>query len=171
MIVLLTGGSGCGKSTYAEKIIAAMPKEKRAYIATMQVYDEESVRRVARHRAQRADKGFFTIECEKELASARIEDGSVVLLEDLVNLVANEMFDGGDVSRIIPALDDLAARCRHLVMVTNDVFSDGEVYSESTQEYLRVLAGINAHAAAIADCVCEVVYAIPVLLKGELPCL
>ncbi|MBQ8620132.1 MAG: bifunctional adenosylcobinamide kinase/adenosylcobinamide-phosphate guanylyltransferase [Clostridia bacterium] len=171
MTILLTGGSGCGKSTYAEKIIAAMPKEKRAYIATMQVYDEESVRRVARHRAQRADKGFFTIECEKELASARIEDGSVVLLEDLVNLVANEMFDGGDVSRIIPALDDLAARCRHLVMVTNDVFSDGEVYSESTQEYLRVLAGINAHAAAIADCVCEVVYAIPVLLKGELPCL
>ena len=170
MTILLTGGSGCGKSTYAEKIIAAMPKEKRAYIATMQVYDEESVRRVARHRAQRADKGFFTIECEKELASARIEDGSVVLLEDLVNLVANEMFDGGDVSRIIPALDDLAARCRHLVMVTNDVFSDGEVYSESTQEYLRVLAGINAHAAAIADCVCEVVYAIPVLLKGELPC-
>ena len=170
MIVLFTGGSGCGKSTYAERIIAAMPKEKRAYIATMQVCDEESVRRVARHRAQRADKGFVTVECEKDLASAGIEDGSVVLLEDLVNLVANEMFDGGDVSRIIPALDDLAARCRHLVMVTNDVFSDGEVYGESTQEYLRVLAGVNAHAAAIADCVCEVVYAIPVLLKGELPC-
>ena len=170
MIVLFTGGSGCGKSTYAERIIAAMPKEKRAYIATMQVCDEESVRRVARHRAQRADKGFVTVECEKDLASAGIEDGSVVLLEDLVNLVANEMFDGGDVSRIIPALDGLAARCRHLVMVTNDVFSDGEVYGESTQEYLRVLAGVNAHAAAIADCVCEVVYAIPVLLKGELPC-
>ena len=170
MIILLTGGSGCGKSTYAERIVAAMLKEKRVYVATMQVYDEESVRRVARHRAQRADKGFTTIECEKDLASAGIDNGSIVLLEDLVNLVANEMFDGGDVSRIIPALDDLAARCRHLVMVTNDVFSDGEAYAESTQEYLRMLAAVNAHAAEIADCVAEIVYSIPVVLKGELPC-
>ena len=170
MIILLTGGSGCGKSTFAEKIVATLPKEKRVYIATMQVYDEESVRRVERHRAQRADKGFKTIECEKDLASAGIEDGSVVLLEDLVNLVANEMFDGGDASRIVPALSDLAKRCRHLIMVTNDLFSDGETYAESTREYLRVLAGVNAHAAALADCVCEVVYSIPIALKGALPC-
>lgn len=170
MIVLLTGGSGCGKSTYAERIVASLPEKKRVYVATMQVYDEESVRRVERHRAQRADKGFVTIECEKDLASAGIEDGSIVLLEDLVNLVANEMFDGGDVSRIAPALCDLTERCSHLIMVTNDLFSDGETYAESTQEYLRVLAEVNAYAAALADCVCEVVYSIPIVLKGELPC-
>ena len=86
MIVLVTGGSGCGKSTWAEKLIASLPNENRVYIATMQVYDEESVKRVERHRAQRADKGFRTIECEKDLASADIEDDSIVLLEDLVNL-------------------------------------------------------------------------------------
>lgn len=54
MIVLVTGGSGCGKSTWAEKLVSALPAEKRVYIATMQVYDEESVQRVARivHSAQ-----------------------------------------------------------------------------------------------------------------------
>ena len=170
MIVLVTGGSGCGKSTWAEKLVASLPNEQRVYIATMQVYDEESVKRVARHRAQRADKGFATIECEKDLASATVEEGSIVLLEDLVNLMANEMFDGGDVSRIIPALRELAAKCRHLVMVTNDVFSDGIDYSESTQEYLRQLAQINQEAAQIADTVVEVVYSIPICVKGELPC-
>ena len=170
MIVLVTGGSGCGKSTWAEKLIASLPDEKRIYIATMQVYDEESVRRVARHRAQRADKGFRTIECEKDLASADIEEGSIVLLEDLVNLMANEMFDGGDVERIVPALKALASRCRHLVMVTNDVFSDGVTYAESTQEDLRVLAEINRQAAALADCVVEVVYSIPIAVKGAFPC-
>ena len=170
MIILLTGGSGCGKSTYAERIVASLQGDRRVYVATMQVYDEESVRRVERHRAQRADKGFVTIECEKDLASAGIKDGSIVLLEDLVNLTANEMFDGGDVARIAPALSDLAKRCSHLIMVTNDLFSDGETYSESTQEYLRVLAGVNAHAAMLADCVCEIVYSIPIALKGALPC-
>lgn len=170
MIVLLTGGSGCGKSTYAEKIVDAMPREKRVYIATMQIYDEESVRRVARHRAQRADKGFVTMECPKDLGTLEIEEGSVVLLEDLVNLTANEMFDGGDPSRIVPALESLASRCRHLVMVTNDVFSDGVQYDPSTQEYLRVLAHVNGQAARLADTVAEVVYSIPLILKGEAPC-
>ena len=90
MIVLVTGGSGCGKSTWAEKLVASLPNENRVYIATMQVYDDESVKRVERHRAQRADKGFRTIEREKDLASADIAEGSVVLLEDLVNLIMEQ---------------------------------------------------------------------------------
>ena len=170
MIVLVTGGSGCGKSKWAEKLVASLPTENRVYIATRQVYAAESVKRVERHRAQRADKGFRTIECEKDLASADIAEGSVVLLEDLVNLMANEMFDGGDVSCIVPALNILAKKCRHLIMVTNDIFSDGIEYAESTQEYIRQLAEINNAAAQIADCVVEVVYSIPIAVKGELPC-
>ena len=170
MIVLVTGGSGCGKSTWAEKLVASLPNEKRVYIATMQVYDEESVRRVARHRAQRADKGFVTLECPKDVDPSSIEEGSIVLFEDLVNWVANEMFDGGDVSHIIPALTALAARCRHLIIVTNDVFSDGIEYAPSTQEYLRVLAQVNNAAAQLADSVVEVIYSIPVAVKGALPC-
>ena len=55
MIVLVTGGSGCGKSTWAEKLMGSLQEDRRVYIATMQVYDEESRQRVARHRAQRAD--------------------------------------------------------------------------------------------------------------------
>ena len=170
MIVLVTGGSGCGKSTWAEKLIQTLPAEKRVYIATMQVYDRESELRVERHRKQRADKGFRTVECEKNLSGALIEDGSTVLLEDLVNLTANEMFDGGDPERIVPALRKIAARCLHLVMVTNDLFSDGVDYSPSVKEYLQCLAEVNRQAAEMADCVVEVVYSIPVPVKGELPC-
>ncbi|MBR3430347.1 MAG: bifunctional adenosylcobinamide kinase/adenosylcobinamide-phosphate guanylyltransferase [Clostridia bacterium] len=169
MIWLVTGGSGCGKSTWAEKLVQSLPAERRIYIATMQVYDQESEKRVRRHRAQRADLGFRTVECEKNLSAAKIDMGSIVLLEDLVNLTANEMFDGGDPNRVIPDLQKLSMRCRHLIMVTNDLFSDGETYSSSVQKYLRCLADINRQAAGLADHVIEVVYSIPVALKGELP--
>lgn len=171
MIVLVTGGSGCGKSTWAEKLIDTLPRENRFYIATMQVYDEESRNRVQRHRMQRADKGFITVECEKDLENAAVPGGATVLLEDLVNLTANEMFDGGDTARIVPALKKLALRCRHLIMVTNDIFSDGISYSPSVQAYLRQLAEINRCAAEMADAAVEVVYSIPIALKGDIPCL
>ena len=171
MTVLVTGGSGCGKSTWAEKLADTLPRERRIYIATMQVYDEESRQRVRRHRAQRADKGFLTVECEKDLDSADVPEDSVVLLEDLVNLTANEMFDGGDAARVIPALRKLSGRCRHLIMVTNDLFSDGAAYSPSVQDYLRCLASVNRQAAEMADLAVEVVYSIPLVLKGEIPCM
>ena len=170
MILLVTGGSGCGKSAWAEAQIAALPGERRVYLATMQARDGESLRRAARHRAQRADLGFRTVECPKDIASADIPPGAVVLLEDLVNLTANEMFDGGEAGRIVPALEALAARCRHLVIVTNDVFSDGAAYSRSVQDYLRTLARVNRAAANMADRAVELVYSIPVALKGEWPC-
>ncbi|MBQ3667687.1 MAG: bifunctional adenosylcobinamide kinase/adenosylcobinamide-phosphate guanylyltransferase, partial [Clostridia bacterium] len=46
MKYLITGGSGCGKSTWAEKLMAALPEKDRFYVATMQVCDAESVSRV-----------------------------------------------------------------------------------------------------------------------------
>lgn len=170
MIILFTGGSGSGKSALAERTVCALAQEKRVYLATMQVYDAESVHRVERHRTQRADKGFVTIECPTSLPNAPVAEGSTVLLEDLSNLCANEMFGGGNVESIFPALLQLSRRCRHLIIVTNDVFSDGMNYDASTQAYLHALADLNRQAAQLADCVVEVVYSIPVVLKGELPC-
>ena len=170
MTALITGGSGCGKSTYAEKLVSSLPLEKRVYIATMRVYDYESEKRVARHRAQRADKGFVTVECPMDLAGALIEPGSTVLLEDIPNLLANEMFDGGNPETIFPAIRELSENCRHLVIVTNDVFCDGVIYPDSTQEYIRKLAELNRKLASLADYAAEVVYSIPVTLKGTAPC-
>jgi len=171
MIVLVTGGSGSGKSAWAERLASRCPGENRIYLATMQVMDDESRRRVERHRAQRADRGFHTVERQKDLAGLPLPGDAVVLLEDLVNWTAHEMFGGGEVCRIFPALQALGDRCRHLILVTGNLFSDGEDYAPSVQEYLRQLARVNQQAAEMADCVVEMVYSIPVPLKGALPCL
>ena len=172
MIVLVIGGSGSGKSAYAEKLVETISDENRVYIATMRVWDKESENRVARHRAQRADLGFATIECPVNLGEIQIPNNATVLLEDIPNLLANEMYDeNGDVHRIIPALGKLSANCENLVMVTGNVFSDGRNYDPETLNFMRLLSEINAAAAEIADGGVEVVCGIPVPFKGEIVCI
>ena len=54
MIVLVIGGSGSGKSEFAETICMELPAEEKCYIATMQAFDEESRARIANHRKARS---------------------------------------------------------------------------------------------------------------------
>lgn len=169
MIALITGGSGCGKSTYAERLVDAIATHQRYYVATMRIYDQESERRVARHRAQRAGYGYQTIECPLNLLSVEVEPSATILVECLSNLVANEMFDGGDPDCIFPAIEALSRKHAHLVLVSNDVFADGVTYEASTKNYIEKLAQLNLQVAQLADLVVEVVYSIPVIVKGDVP--
>lgn len=110
MITLITGGSGSGKSAYAEKYICHASNEKgfkeKYYIATMQVFDEEGQRKIDRHRRLRAGKGFITIEQPRDIQDAVsklqsencLKTGRSALLECMSNLVANEMFPPVDAS-------------------------------------------------------------------------
>ena len=95
MLVVVTGGSGSGKSAFAEETVLSFGEARRIYIATMQAFDEESHRRIRRHRHMRAGKGFETIERYTELDELLIPKDCVVLLECMSNLVANEMFREG----------------------------------------------------------------------------
>lgn len=171
MIALVTGGSGCGKSYYAERLIARLGAGlPLRYIATMDAYDDECKARVARHRAQRAGLGFETVECLRGLDTVQVEPGAAVILECVPTLLANEMFsEAGDVDAILRGVARLAGLCGRLVVVTNDVCSDGIAYDPSTEDYKRALAGINRAIAGMADAVVEVVYSIPVSVKGDLP--
>lgn len=179
MIHLVTGGSGSGKSAYAEKLVTEQyKKDSKYYIATMQVYDEEGKARIERHRQMRSGKGFTTIEqpaCIEE-ALTKIdkweEKQCVALVECMSNLAANEIFQEEEirpyaaVERILKGIKTLSKHLHGLVIVTNNVFEDGIEYDAGTQEYLKALGQINEGLASMADTVTEVVVGIPVPLKG-----
>ena len=62
MFTLVTGGSGSGKSEYAESLVDSW-NDPKIYIATMMPFDEETRKKIQRHREMRRDKGFITLEC------------------------------------------------------------------------------------------------------------
>lgn len=220
---MVYGGSASGKSSYAESIAMSLQGDGRLlYIATMYPYkwnttelDPETMQRIERHRAMRADKGFDTVECYRHVEHIVAKRQDVLLLECMSNLLANEMYlepdadDGGrpetmsevektgvdgnvgsDVEKtgiggnassdmaetmspvskkIVQALVDLSTRVQDLVIVTNDVFSDGGglTYDESTREYVKNLAEINCALAREAATVTEIVCGISVKIKGD----
>lgn len=223
MLHIVYGGSASGKSSYAESFAMSLQGEGRLlYIATMYPYkwntteiDPETMQRIERHRAMRADKGFDTVECYQHVEHIMAKRQDVLLLECMSNLLANEMYlqpdsdDGGlaetmseaekagvdgnvgsDVEKtgiggnassdmaetmspvskkIVQALVDLSTRVQDVVIVTNDVFSDGGslTYDESTREYVKNLAEINCALAREAATVTEIVCGIPVKIKGD----
>lgn len=223
MLHIVYGGSASGKSSYAESIAMSLQGDGRLlYIATMYPYkwntteiDPETMQRIERHRAMRADKGFDTVECYRHVEHIMAKRQDVLLLECMSNLLANEMYlepdsdDGGrpetmsevekagvdgnvgsDVEKtgiggnaspdmaetmspvskkIVQALVDLSTRVQDVVIVTNDVFSDGGnlTYDESTREYVKNLAEINCALARDAATVTEIVCGIPVKIKGD----
>ena len=170
MLLFITGGSGSGKSAYAEDRVAATSFSSRVYIATMEVWDQEGRQRVERHRRLRAGKGFSTAECPKNLEALPIPPGCAALVEDLTNLFANEWFGGersGAADRVLAGLRRLRDTAALTVVVGNDLFADGMDYEEETLAYLRALAELNRSAAALADGVYEVVCGIPICHRKE----
>lgn len=179
-MIVVMGGSGSGKSAYAEKLAVSRNKEPRYYLATMQVYDDEGEKKVARHRKLRRGKGFTTLERPVDICASLPREKGTVLLECMSNLVANEMFreEWGDEpvdaaradsvgKKIVTEIAELNRQSSELILVTNNVFEDGICYDEGTMEYLRTMGNVNTRLCKMADAVIEVVVGIPVLLKGE----
>lgn len=177
MVHVVTGGSGSGKSEYAEQMAVETGVFPRIYLATMRVWDEEGEKRVERHRAMRAQKGFITIERYTDLEHINLTEcgsaecgsasHSVILLECMSNLTANEYYrqKGGAADAVMRGINHLQNRCGHLIIVTNEVFSDGESYGLETREYREILGAVNRYLGQIADTVTEVVYGIPIRFK------
>lgn len=158
MLYLITGGSGSGKSEYAENKLCELSKKtnsSKVYLATMIPYGKETEEKINRHRQMRAKKNFQTEECftnlpkfvENMKSQKDLDKKEVVLLECMSNLVANELFDETGVNTILkkeePALSDneviekLTGYILNGVEKLNDIYENivivtNEVFSEST---------------------------------------
>lgn len=172
MIFLVTGGSGSGKSEYAEDLSLKINESELIYIATMYPYDEETKKKISRHKEMRKNKGFSTIECYTNLKEIDIHKKSTILLDCISNLIANEMYnDNGakerTIDEILKGITKINGSCHNLVIVSNEISYDGIDYNNETKRYIEYSCKVNKEISKIADFVIEVVYGIPICYKGS----
>lgn len=172
-MIYIFGASGSGKSIYAEEIACQYPSP-RIYLATMQIYDIESLKKVKKHREQRKGKGFITIEKENYIGEVQkdMEKDAVILLECLSNLLANTMFPKNQnsiskseaIHQILNDIIQLNSYVKECIIVGNDVFDKKAYikYNHTTMEYIYALEEIHKYLLEKADKVIELVFGCPI---------
>ncbi|MBO4291174.1 MAG: bifunctional adenosylcobinamide kinase/adenosylcobinamide-phosphate guanylyltransferase [Lachnospiraceae bacterium] len=200
MMILVLGGSGCGKSAYAESRIQELASRaggRLYYLATMQVYGKEGIRKVERHKMLRQGKGMHTVEQTRNVSDVIRQincEGAFVLLEDLGNLTANELFPAEEeqstaaeagnegnagnnwnmtdrewrtAQKIWAQLRELDDAVSGLVIVSNNVFEDGIRYEDGTRGYQRVLGYLHGRIAESALETVEMTAGLPTVIKRK----
>lgn len=166
-LILISGANGSGKSLYAERL-AARAEGSRCYVATMRPCTDDNLRRIERHRAQRQGLGFQTLECPCQVGDAHVPEDSVVLLEDVSNLLANVVFEtGGSADSVFQDICILLDRCALLIAVTISGLERGGCDGE-TATYIDSLNQLNRRLFDRADTAVELRNQLPVCRKGDI---
>ncbi len=168
-IILISGPNDSGKSRFAESLVQKI-KGPRAYIATMISQTEENARRIEKHRQQRKNLGFKTLEIPCEVEAAAVPADAVVLLEDVSNLLANTIFgQGGGEQQAYRRICELADRCYRLIAVTISGLCP-DSYEGETAAYIRSLNHLNHMLLERAQSAAVMENGAAIWLKGEMLC-
>ena len=74
--------------------------------------------------------------------------------------------ENGAEERILQGIKHLQKQCGDLIIVTNEIFSDGVTYEPESERYIELLGRINRELGQMADSVTEVVYGIPLAVSA-----
>lgn len=178
MKMFISGGCKNGKSTYAQRIAKKQCRYTNPlyYIATMSATDDEDSQRIKNHQQEREGWGFITVEQPKSIEDILYKcdcDGSF-LLDSLTALLANEMFgasgklDNNACDRIATGLLHILDKIEDIVIVSDYIYSDADLFDPLTEMYRKSLATLDKIAAQHCDIVLEAAYTQIITHKGKM---
>lgn len=170
-LILVTGGTRSGKSSFAQGL-AAGTSGRKAFVATAEPLDQEMKDRIARHKNDRPP-GWDTLEepVHLEQAVKKCMSYDVVLIDCLTLWISNLMVKNTVPEKtILQQIDALLTACKALpstvIMVTNEL-GMGIVPANRLSRHYRDLVGTaNQQIAGEADEVYFLVSGMPLKLKG-----
>ena len=163
-LTLILGGARSGKTRYAEGMIKALPAPW-VYVATAEVWDEEMRERVERHKADRSEAGWITVEAPIDLAAALATDHPV-LVDCLTLWVTNLMLGDHDIEAATARLEAaLQNRTAPTFLVANEVGLGIVPDNKMAREFRDHAGRLHQRLAARADHVVLTVAGLPLTVK------
>ncbi len=167
MIVFICGGVKGGKSMFAQFITKYFhdnePLSSLCYFATMIPADDEDRKRIQRHIRDRSGWGYKTIEEGMSIPNVlpSLLGNEVILFDSITAIVQNNIFAGGepnlniDSKKLADEFIELGGRVKHLVIVSDYIFSDAFQYDDYTDYFCKKLGEVHRFVAAKSDVVLE----------------
>ncbi len=166
MLYLFYGGQNSGKSRLAEDFAVALRNQATAnsdveiplvYLSTMMPFGKEGASIAERRESHSSEKGFVTIEQYTDIANVDVPKNSVILLECVGNLLANEMYavvvnkeatnhkivTPDPVKVVMDGILAIEEKCCDLIVVSADVSDGCEDMSNSIEMYIQHLQKTN----------------------------
>lgn len=167
-VILITGGSRSGKSSYAEQLALSL-SDAPVYLATARIWDDEFRERVRRHKERRGPQ-WTNLEEEKYLSLHDLA-GRVVVIDCLTLWATNFFFDlDSDVDAALDALkaefDRFTDQDATFLFVTNEIGMGGVSDNTVQRRFTDLQGWMNQYVASHADEVILMVSGIPVKIKG-----
>ncbi len=178
-IILVTGGSRSGKSSYALEVGQSVPGP-RLFIATCPMTDDEMKTRIEAHQRERLPGNWKTIEEQTKIGKVleTVEESAVVLIDCLTLWVNNLMYRNEKEFENITEEDmeefssEVIRKCRKrkgiTIFVSNEVGMGIVPGDKQTRLYRDLVGRCNQAFATEADAVVLVVCGIANFIKGEL---
>ena len=172
--ILITGGARAGKSSYAQKLAAAIGG-RVLFVATAEAKDKDMRLRIENHKKSRP-LNWDTLESPAEVAKAIGEkkgDYPVFVVDCITMLVSNVMLGAKDEtaaeSEVMKEIDSLInimqSKSTAFILVSNEVGLGIVPDNELSRVYRDLLGRANQLLAQHADEVYLMVAGIPVKIK------
>ncbi|HEX3538935.1 MAG TPA: bifunctional adenosylcobinamide kinase/adenosylcobinamide-phosphate guanylyltransferase [Acidimicrobiales bacterium] len=146
MLTLILGGARSGKSAWAERRAATLPRPV-TYLATALVGDDDMAARVVTHQLRRPP-GWRTVEAGLDLAEAAAAIDGTLLLDSLgawVARIPGFAAEGGALATV------LQLRRGDSVVVSEEVGLGVHPASQAGRQFRDALGEVNQAVSAVAD--------------------
>lgn len=162
-MIFVVGAAKSNKSSVGELLAVNLHSGGNLfYLATMNPYDKDDLKRIEAHIESRKEYKFITVEQKRDLGEIvnKFNKEDTILLDSITSLLTNEMFLQSEIienvsDKITEAITKYKKRVKNLIIVSDYIFSDGIKYDKYTEVFKRELGAINCNIAAISDVVIE----------------
>ena len=167
MIILITGGTRSGKSTYAQRLALEL-SDHPVYVATAHIWDEDFKERIERHKSGR-DERWTNMEEERWVSALPLENRTVVI--DCVTLWLTNFFSEyhSEVETCLESIrkeiDALESKNGNFIIISNELGMGMHADTAIGRKFTDLQGWANQYIAAKSEKVILMVAGIPVTIK------